>query len=319
MDPRRADVVRAGQAVIDSTADPRYSHTSHLHVRLRDEVVVDEHLRGPVAADVFSVTKSVLATVLGVMAVKGLLPPLDQPLAEVLPELRGTPAATHTWRHALTMTRGARADGPWDVDEITSLPGGQVSTVAKAPQRRPPGDGFTYDNGGVHLLAAAACRVLDESVADFARRELFGPLGIETASWASDPDGTPFGYAHVRMGAADLGRLGQLWLDRGRWSGRALIDRDFFEAMVSPQSAGGPPECLPYGFLIWVGDGYTLAGGWAGQHVLVVPSAAVVVVTTGDPEFDVGPPPRDELPPDWRPALDLVRRHLFPLLSLSDR
>lgn len=319
MNPRRADVRRAGQAVIDCTADPRYSHTSHLHVRLRGEVVVDEHLRGPLAADVFSVTKSVLATVLGVMAVKRLLPPLNQPLAEVLPELRGTSAATHTWRHALTMTRGAQVDGLWDVDEITSLAGGQVARVAQAPQWRPPGEGFAYDNGGAHLLAAAACGVLGESVADFAQRELFGPLGIQTASWASDPDGTPFGYAHLRMRAADLGRLGQLWLDRGRWSDGVVMDPYFLEAMTSPQSAGGPPECLPYGFLTWVGDGYTLAGGWAGQHVLVVPSAAAVVVTTGDPRFDAGPPPRDELPTDWRPALDLVRRHLFPLLSWSDR
>ena len=33
------------------------------------------------------------------------------------------------------------------------------------------------------------------------------------------------------------------------------------------------------------------------------------------PGFDPGPPPTDRLPPGWRPALDLIRRHLVPLLT----
>ena len=68
------------------------------------------------------------------------------------------------------------------------------------------------------------------------------------------------------------------------------------------------------GFLTWVDADGWLAGGWAGQHVLVLPAASAVVVTTGDPRFRFGPPPSDELPGDWRPALDLVRRHLVAAL-----
>lgn len=61
-----------------------------------------------------------------------------------------------------------------------------------------------------------------------------------------------------------------------------------------------------------------MAGGWAGQHVLVLPGARAVVVTTGDPGFRLGPPPTDELPADWRPALDLVRRFLLPVLAAAE-
>ena len=83
---------------------------------------------------------------------------------------------------------------------------------------------------------------------------------------------------------------------------------------MRPHSAGGPPEDRPYGFLTWVDGDHFFAGGWAGQHVVVVPAARAVVVVTGDPRFRLGPPPTDELPPDWRPALDLVRTHLLPAL-----
>ncbi len=283
-------------------ADPRYAHTSHLRVVVDGRPVFDEHFRGPATQDVFSVTKSVLATVAGVAARQGRLPGLDQPLAV----LRGTPSAGQTWRQLLTMTRGAAVDGPWDVDEVTALPGGQVARVAAAPPAGPPG--FRYDNGAFHLLSAGLAEVLGRPVADYARDELFGPLGIDDATWAADPDGVSYGFAHLRLSAESLGRLGELW----RAGGQPLLDPGFAAAMTTAQSPGGPPEDLPYGFGLWVGDDLLLAGGWAGQHVVVLPRA--VVVTTGDPGFTFGPPPRDDLPPDWRPALDLVRRHLLPLL-----
>lgn len=277
-------------------------------------MVVDEHLRGPSANDVFSVTKSVLATTLGVLAAHGGLPGLDVPVSRVLPEVLGTPAEPHTWRHLLTMTRGAETGGAWDVDEITALQGGQVAHIAAAPQRTAPGASFAYDNGASHLLAAAASSILGEPVSEYADRELFAPLGFHGARWTCDPDGTPFGYGHLHLRAVDLARLGQLWLDGGRHQGHQLVDPGFFAQMTRPHSSGGPPEELPYGFLTWLDGSTLIAGGWAGQHLVVMPHAAAVIVITGDPRFDPGPPARDELPADWRPALDLVRRHLLPVL-----
>ena len=112
-------VREAAQLILnDVAADHRYGHTSHLQVRVAGETIVDEHLRGPVINNVFSITKSVLASALGVMAEADLLPPLDSPVADVLPALRETPARAHTWRHLLTMTRGAQVDGPWEIDAV---------------------------------------------------------------------------------------------------------------------------------------------------------------------------------------------------------
>ena len=85
-------------------------------------------------------------------------------------------------------------------------------------------------------------------------------------------------------------------------------------AMTTAHTGGGPPEERPYGYHVWLDDGMPLAGGWAGQHLLVVPDADAVVVVTGDAGFDPGPPPTDAMPPDWQPALGLVRAHLLPVL-----
>ncbi|WP_432939649.1 serine hydrolase domain-containing protein [Kribbella sp. CA-253562] len=291
------DVIAAARQVLAAAKQAPYAHTSHLQVRVGGEVVVDEHLRGPVVSDVFSVTKSVLATVLGVMAARGSLPDLDRPVG-VVPE---------TWRQLLTMTRGAEV---LDTDEVVALPGGQVSRFAEARRVAEPGTVFAYDDGAAHLLSAAAGEVLGEPVGEFARRELFEPLGIADADWLADPDGVTYGHAHLRISADGLGRIGQLWLD----GGEPLVDPAYFGQLVTPYSRGGPPEGLPYGFLSWIDDGMLLAGGWAGQHVLVVRPARAVVVTTGFPNFRFGPPPGDDLPAGWAPAIDLVRRHLVPVL-----
>ncbi len=310
----RTSLVGACELIAERVrTDPRYAHTSHLTLQVDGSVVYDQHLRGPERSDVFSVTKTVLATLVGIAQRDGLLPPLDAPVSDVLPALRETPAARHTWRNLLTMTRGSVADGPWDIDEVTARPGGQVGHIASAPQLTDPGSTFRYDNGAAHLVSAALGALVG-GVSRYAEDRLFAPLGITGQEWLADPDGVTFGYAHLSLRADDLARLGSLWLDRGRWAGRTLVDETFLSEMTSPQSPGGPPEGTPYGYFTWVDRNSFFAGGWAGQHVLVVPAARAVVVTTGDPGFSFGPPPSDHLPEEWRPAVDLVRHHLVPAL-----
>jgi CubicO group peptidase (beta-lactamase class C family) len=306
----------ACQQVVDACRTrPAYARTSSLRVVVDGEPVFDEHLSGPVRGDVFSVTKSVLATVAGAAAASGHLPPLDTTVGAALPELARTPAADHRLEHLLSMTRGAETGGAWDVDAITAHDGDQLHHIASAPQVRAPGTGFTYDDGGTHLLAAVLDRCLPGGLLDHADRCLLRPLGVEDWHWQRDRAGIPYGFAHLSLSADALGRLGQLWLDGGTAGGRTLVDPAFLQGMGRPRSPGGPPEHLPYGWLIWVDGSDLLAGGWAGQHVLVLRSARAVVVTTGDPAFDPGPPPTDAMPDGWRPALDLVRRHVLPVLQ----
>src|SRR5262245_59887775 len=84
---------------------PEYAHTSRFLVVVDGQVVHDAHYRGPEVADVFSVTKTVVATLTGVAVRDRLVPDLDIPVDEVL-DLAGTPSAGQSLRHLLTMTRG---------------------------------------------------------------------------------------------------------------------------------------------------------------------------------------------------------------------
>jgi CubicO group peptidase (beta-lactamase class C family) len=292
---------------------PEYSHVSHLLVAVDGQVLFDAHYQGPLVADVFSVTKSVVSTLFGVAVRDGLVSDLNRPLDTLLP-VEGTASAGQTLRHLLTMTRGSAADGPYEIDEVMALPVGWIDHIAGAPRVTSPGARFCYDNGASHLAAAALQRIVGRSLSDYAGEQLFGPLGIADWEWPEDPDGYSYGFAHLRLSAGALAALGQLWLQGGRWRGEPLLDPDYAEQMLSAQTRGGPPEQRPYGYLMWVDDIGPFAGGWAGQHVTTVTAGDAVIVTTGDPRFDPGPPPTDQLPSTWQPARGLVVERLVPSL-----
>ncbi|HEX2157137.1 MAG TPA: serine hydrolase domain-containing protein [Actinomycetes bacterium] len=299
------------QAIRDQ---PAYGHTSHLRVEVDGRAVFDRHYRGPEVADSFSVTKSVVATLAGIAVAEGRLDDLDLPVGRALPDLAGTPVAGQTLRQLLTMTRGAETEGPFEIDEVMAQPGGWLERIAAAPQLDEPGTRFRYDNGGAHLFGAALSALVGMPLSAYAEARLFRPLGIGRWQWPRDPDGWDYGAGHLRLAADDLAKLGLLWLDGGRWQGRQLLDPGFASEMVTAHNGGGPPEDHPYGYLLWVAPGHVFAAGWAGQLVAAVPAARAVVVVTGDPRFDPGPPPTDELGPGWRPAGELVTRHLLPAL-----
>ncbi len=57
---------------------------------------------------------------------------LDLPVGRVLPGLAGTPAAAHTLRHLLTMTRGCETEGPFEIDVFATGWAGQLAAVPAA-------------------------------------------------------------------------------------------------------------------------------------------------------------------------------------------
>ncbi|MGC5039866.1 serine hydrolase domain-containing protein [Streptomyces sp. DT190] len=284
--------------------EPAYAHTEHLVVAHGDRIVA-AHAYGTRAVDepgdVFSVTKSVLSTLVGCAVREGRLE-LDARLDELLgPHLPET-ARQVSVRHLLTMTRGTDPTGEWDIDAVMRLPTGWTEKLLTAPRLSDPGTTFRYDNGATHVLASCLARALDEDVEKYAVQRLFTPLGITRRHWPRDPDGLPYGFGHLSLSALDLVALGRLWSRGGvAPDGRRLFDAEYGADATRPHTAGGPPEGVGHGYLWWVtemaGHRAFFAGGYAGQHVVVVPALGLVTVTTGS---------EAALRPGWRPARDVV-------------
>jgi CubicO group peptidase (beta-lactamase class C family) len=269
---------------------PARRHIQSVIVAARGEIRLERYFRGREPSDlsnVHSVTKSVLATLAGIVIGDGSAA-LETTLAAVFDEhnFDDERKAMVTVEQLLTMTSGLDADTPHDIDEIADRGDSWVEGPLAAPLRAEPGTMFRYNNGAAHVLGVVLARLSGMPLKRLAEERLFQPLGIDTYRWPTDPDGNSLGYGHLELRPRDLVQLGQLYLDAGRHGDTQLLAPSFVDAATRAQTDGGPPEGVPYGYLWWVSEdcGYQsfFAGGFGGQYITVVPALALVVVTTGD-------------------------------------
>ncbi len=264
----------------------------HIHSLLivRNGVLVADAYFYPFSAgsrhDVASVTKSVTSTLVGITLRKGLIRGLDDPLLKYFPERR--PAnlddlkKSITLRDLLTMRSGLQCVAQPAEQTLMQMIGSKdwIQFMLDLPMAGKPGDVFVYNSGGVHLLSAIIRKASGKSALDFARAELFGPLGIADVSWPFDPQGIDnHGWGDLQLRPRDMAKIGYLFLNKGSWEGRSIVAPEWVEAATRPFPGGSQND---YGFLWWLSgdDGYS-ARGRGGQTIFVVPRLNMVVVMTG--------------------------------------
>ena len=164
---------------------------------------------------VWSVTKSVVSTLIGVAISEGIIDSLDQTLGELLPQRRSlmsAAVAAVTLRQLMTMTGGfPGVDPPYEtVKSIFASRGDLVAYFLEEGQEVPAGTQFLYSNTSSHLVAAVLATALrrtagdhPRSVLEYARARLFDPLDIDT-----DP---AFVEPLVDTAAADFAAAGFGW------------------------------------------------------------------------------------------------------------
>ncbi len=155
------------------------------------------------------------------------------------------------------------------------------------PEKSPYGRAWSYCTAGAATLGPLLERATGQSVPGFAQAVLFTPLGIESVKWGYQPLGTAMTGGGLQLRSHDLLKLGQLYLNGGRWQGRQVISESWVRRSVSPHA--NAREDTDYGYLWWLqtfhvgGRNIPTYGmyGTGGNKVYVLPEqGAVVVVTT---------------------------------------
>ncbi len=249
------------------------------------DIVLEEYFGGrepAEAKEIYSITKSVIASLIGIAIDNGFIRGVDMPLADFFPELTPGNASPEkedlSLENVLTMTTGYR----WSEDDIDTLYNSPDWTqyMLDLPVEQPPGSQFNYCTGCSHLLSAVLQRVTGMDAHAYARQFLFEPIGIRDSEWLGDSQGLPIGGSGLQLTPRDLARFGYLYLRKGIWDGRQVISPEWVETATRihvPLEEG-----RGYGYQWWIRDsiqGYA-ALGMDGQMVAVIPAANLVVVFT---------------------------------------
>lgn len=277
------------------TIRARHIPVNSVLIERHGKIVLDAYFN-PYTEDelhnVFSVTKSVTSTLVGIAMADGKLNRLDVSVEGLLPDVKadGDPRKEHiTLANLLSMTSGLDCSDANGRNYLQQMEGSRhwANFALARPETAEPGSTFNYCAGNMHLVSAVLTRATGESAADYAREKLFAPLGIDDASWPKDGDGIAHGFADLKLSPRDMAKLGYLWLHRGQWEGKQVVPASYLADAFTAHANVEPN--VQYGYGMWIYPEHGHAGGPAdveangagGQRIAVVPSQDMVEVITG--------------------------------------
>ena len=231
------------------------------------------------AVNVMSVTKSVMALLIGIAIDKGYIKSVDQKVIDFFPDYtvkRGEKTIYKvTLRHLLTMTAPYKyRSEPWTKvctsDDWTKaaldLLGGRNGITGE----------FKYATLGIQILSGVIENASGMKCIDFANHYLFAPLSIPAHTihgasdkddqfdflmnkapkkneWYSDPKDTVTAGWGLCFSAEDMAKIGMLILNSGEYDNKRIISTNWIEEMTAPRIALGERfGNMHYGYLWYI-------------------------------------------------------------------
>lgn len=242
------------------------------------------------ANNIKSVTKVVMSSLIGIAISEGRITSVDQKIADFFPGYSFTGGKENiTVKHLLTMTDGLdiEENSPVMMEIFSSK--NWIDRILKLPLANPPGEKYNYSTASTHLLSAIITRATGMDALQYANKKLFNPLGFTARKWSADPQGNNLGGADLYLTPLQMSKIGQLYLDQGKWSGKQIISEDWIKASTSVQSdGGGEPNTASYGYGWWLlnsmdkykGRDLFVATGYGTQYMVIDPHRRTIIITT---------------------------------------
>ena len=271
----------------------------HLHMHammiLRHGKVIYEASFAPWSQDnlhmLFSLSKSFTSTAVGFAVQDGLLSLTDK-LVDFFPEhLPAGPCENMqkiTVKHLLTMNTGHGVE-PEDHGECWEK--GFLRSYVEFE----PGTHFLYNTFGTYMLSAIVQKATGKKLLAYLREKLMDPLGMSPDIWTEEsPSGIATGGYGLNVRVEDIAKLGQFYLQRGKWEGKQLLNEQWiFDAQTAwsdNSPTGGDSDWgRGYGYQFWkcTPKNVFRGDGAFGQYCIIMPDQDMVVAINSGVE-DMG-------------------------------
>ena len=248
---------------------------------------------GDIPHEIYSSTKAVTGTLLGMVYKDGLLDRLDHPMLDFFTDRHIANVDDRkkaiTVQNLLDMTSGLDFDQGFergkeqsrlDLDRSSN----PTQFILDRPMAHAPGELFNYSNGNPDLVSAIITRLTGKLAEDYAREKLFGPLGIADWHWDRDARGLTLGEGMLFLLPRDMAKFGYLYLHHGEWEGRRLLPPGWADVLDHPtvnmHASYNPSQSYSNFFWIYPDRHVYVATGKNGQLIAMFPDLDVVAVTT---------------------------------------
>ena len=241
----------------------------------------------------WSVAKSYLSALLGVLMDEGAIDSLDDPVTKYAPALKGSAYDGASIRDVLTMTSGVTFDEDYlDYDSdinrmgrVLAL-GGKMDAFAAALKETnsPPGALWKYVSIDTHVIGMVMRGATGRDIASMLSEKIIAPLGVEQAPYyLSDGVGVAFVLGGLNVTTRDYARFGQMILQDGQWNGKQIVPAEWIAESTAPRAPTEPGR-IQYGYQWWIPSdarpGEFFARGIYGQYLYFDKPAGIVIVST---------------------------------------
>jgi CubicO group peptidase (beta-lactamase class C family) len=284
------------------------TQTTSLVVIKNGTIVSEQYFQGANEKSQFtswSVAKSFLSTMVALAMKDGLIKSLDDKAEQYVPELKGKAYGSVTIRQLLQMSSGIKFDETYtnqlsDINLLfyrVFLAGASINEVASGYEREvAAGTRFKYVSSDSQILSWVLAKASGMPLSQYVQTRLWAPLGMESSAyWSIEREGgAEVGYCCLNATARDFAKLGQLYLDQGKWKGQQFLPEGWVKEATRPSFDYLKPEASAlkirgYQYQWWVPAGYDgeyFANGVWGQMIWVSEKTNTVIVKTSvDKEY----------------------------------
>jgi len=272
--------------LIQELADSPNTDMHHFMV-LRHGNVICEADFAPYRKGIWHITHSMCKSITG-MAVGFLVEEGKLELSENIYKIFSDKGSTWvkmfrpevTVENLLTMTSGVTFNESGIVSGNDWLESYLNASVAEKP-----GTKFQYNSLNSYVLSAIITERTGMPMDEYLKSRLFEPLGITDYLWEKCPRGITKGGWGLFMHTEDMAKLGQLYLNKGKWNGKQIIPESWAEASVT-KKVDSIEGTYGYGYQLWMEErpGSFEYNGMLGQNVLIYPDVDMVIVTNAGNE-----------------------------------
>jgi CubicO group peptidase (beta-lactamase class C family) len=257
----------------------------------------------------YSLSKSFTSTAIGLAVSEGRLS-VDDPVLKFFPADAPAQPSDHLKamrvRHLLSMNTGHHEDTTGHV--FSEKDDNWPKTFLSLRVEHEPGSWFVYNTAATYMLSAIITRLTGISLLEYLQPRLFEPLGIEGATWETDPRGINIGGSGLHIKTEDIARFGLMYLRKGMFNGKRIVPEGWIGEATSAHSDNSNTQTNPdwiqgYGYQFWrCQHGAYRGDGAFGQYCIVMQDQdAVLAINSGVK--------------DMQHVLDLVWEHLLPAMQ----